>query len=104
MYHQHQKKQQINSQKKTHRKDIAFYEIEVYDNYYKEKWILYYLHKTLTKLYPNIQPIPRKTLFKIKNSDALENRKKHSKRKDIESNESFKNFFRNQSTFSRFNI
>ena len=46
----------------------------------------------MTKLYPNIPPIPRKTLFKIKNSDALENRKKHSKRKDIESNESFKNF------------
>ena len=37
MYHQHQKKQQINSQKKTHRKDIAFYEIEVYDNYSKER-------------------------------------------------------------------
>ena len=79
MYHQHQKKQQINSQKKTHRKDIAFYEIEVYDNYSKER--LDFLHKTLTKLYPNIPPIPRKTLFKIKNSDALENRKKTFKKK-----------------------
>ena len=56
--------------------------------------------------------MPGKTLFKIKNRDALENRKKQlefflkecAKRKDIESNESFKNFFRNQSTFSRFNI
>jgi hypothetical protein len=54
----------------------------------------------LTKLYPNIPPIPRKTLFKIKNSDTLDNRKKQlelfikecAKRKDIESNESFKNF------------
>ena len=55
MYHQHQKKQQINSQKKTHRKDIAFYEIEVYDNYSKER--LDFLHKTLTKLYPNIPKI-----------------------------------------------
>ena len=43
--------------------------------------------------------MPGKTLFKIKNRDALENRKKQLelflkgcvKRKDIESNESFKN-------------
>ena len=102
MYHQHQKKQQINSQKKTHRKDIAFYEIEVYDNYSKER--LDFLHKTLTKLYPNIPPIPRKTLFKIKNSDALENRKKNSKRKDIESNKRLKNLLRNQKKITRINI
>jgi WD40 repeat protein len=88
-------------------KTVTFYKIEVYDNYSKERWILEkryseidFLHKTLTKLYPNIPPMPGKTLFKIKNRDALENRKKQlefflkecAKRKDIESNESFKNF------------
>ena len=87
-------------------KTVTFYKIEVYDNYSKERWILEkryseidFLHKTLTKLYPNIPPMPGKTLFKIKNRDALENRKKQlefflkecAKRKDIESNESFKN-------------
>ena len=100
-------------------KTVTFYKLEIYDNYSKERWILDkryseidLLHKTLSKLYPNIPPMPGKTLFKIKNREALENRKKLlevflkecAKRKDIESNESFKNFFRNQSTFSRFNI
>ena len=62
---------------KTNRKDITFYEIEVNDNYSKERWILEkryseidFLYKTLTNLYPNISPKPRKTLFKIKNRDA----------------------------------
>ena len=35
-----------------------------------------FLHKTLSKLYPNIPPMPGKTIFKIKNRDALESRKK----------------------------
>jgi len=93
--------------KKTHSNDITFYKIEINDNYSKERWILEkryteidFLHKIFTNLYPNISPITRKTLFKIKNHEALENRKKqielflkeYTKRKDIESNESFKNF------------
>ena len=57
------------------------------------------LHKTLSKLYPNIHPMYVKTLFK-KNIDALKNRKKQlelflrecKKRKDIKSNEYFKSF------------
>ena len=88
-------------------KTVTFYKLEVYDNYSKEKWILEkryseidLLHKTLSKLYPNIPPMPGKTLFKIKNRDALENRKKQlelflrecTKRKDIESNSYFKTF------------
>ena len=88
-------------------KTVTFYKIQVYDNYSKEKWILDkryseidLLHKTLSKLYPNIPPMPGKTLFKIKNRDALESRKKQlefflkecAKRKDIESNEYFKGF------------
>ena len=88
-------------------KTVTFYKLEIYDNYSKEKWILDkryseidLLHKTLSKLYPNIPPMPGKTLFKIKNRDALETRKKQlefflkecAKRKDIESNEYFKGF------------
>ena len=88
-------------------KTVTFYKLEIYDNYSKERWFLDkryseidLLHKTLSKLYPNIPPMPGKTLFKIKNRDALENRKKQlelflrecAKRKDIESNETFKTF------------
>jgi WD40 repeat protein len=88
-------------------KTVTFYKIEIYDNYSKESWFLDkryseidLLHKTLSKLYPNIPPMPGKTLFKIKDRDQLEKRKKQletflkecAKRKDIESNETFKNF------------
>ena len=58
-------------------KTVTFYKLEIYDNYSKERWELDkryseidYLHKTLTKLYPNIPPMPGKTLFKIKNRDS----------------------------------
>ena len=88
-------------------KTVTFYKIEVYDNYSKETWILEkryseidLLHKTLAKLYPNIPPMPGKTLFKIKDRDQLEKRKKQletflrecANRKDIISNESYKGF------------
>ena len=88
-------------------KTVTFYKIEIYDNYSKQNWVLEkryseidLLHKTLSKLYPNIPPMPGKTLFKIKDRDQLEKRKKQletflkecAKRKDIESNVHFKNF------------
>ena len=88
-------------------KTVTFYKVEIYDNYSKESWILEkryseidLLHKTLAKLYPNIPPMPGKTLFKVKDRDQLEKRKKQletflkecAKRKDIESNDNFKNF------------
>ena len=88
-------------------KTVTFYKLEIYDNYSKENWILEkryseidHLHKTLSKLYPNIPPMPGKTLFKVKDRDQLEKRKKQletflkecAKRKDIESNEYFKGF------------
>ena len=64
-------------------KTVTFYKIEIYDNYSKESWFLEkryseldLLHKTLSKLYPNIPPMPGKTLFKIKDRDQLEKRKK----------------------------
>ena len=88
-------------------KTVTFYKIEVYDNFSKETWYLEkryseidFLHKTISKLYPNIPPMPGKTLFKIKDRDQLEKRKKQletflrecANRKDIVSNESFKGF------------
>jgi len=88
-------------------KTVTFYKIEIYDNISKESWFLDKryseidaLHKTLSKLYPNIPPMPGKTLFKIKDKDQLEKRKKQlevflkecAKRKDIESNGCFKAF------------
>jgi len=94
-------------EKYVNAKCVTFYKIEVYDNYSKENWILEKryseidsLHKTISKLYPNIPPMPGKTLFKIKDRDQLEKRKKQletflkecSNRKDIVSNESFKAF------------
>jgi len=64
-------------------KTVTFYKIEVYDNFSKETWNLEkryseidLLHKTINKLYPNIPPMPGKTLFKIKDRDQLEKRKK----------------------------
>ena len=63
-------------------KTVTFYKIEVYDNYSKETWVLEkryseidFLHKTISKLYPNIPPMPGKTLFKVKDRDQLEKRK-----------------------------
>jgi WD40 repeat protein len=88
-------------------KTVTFYKIEVYDNFSKDTWYLEkryseidLLHKTISKLYPNIPPMPGKTLFKIKDRDQLEKRKKQletflrecTNRKDIVSNESFKGF------------
>ena len=64
-------------------KTVTFYRIEVYDNFSKETWNLEkryseidLLHKTISKLYPNIPPMPGKTLFKVKDRDQLEKRKK----------------------------
>ena len=88
-------------------KTVTFYKIEVYDNFSKETWYLEkryseidLLHKTISKLYPNIPPMPGKTLFKIKDRDQLEKRKMQletflkecANRKDIVSNDSFKTF------------
>ena len=86
---------------------VTFYKIQVFDNLSKENWIIEkryseidLLHKTISKLYPNIPPMPGKTLFKIKNKDQLDKRKEQLElflrecinRKDIESNEAFKTF------------
>ena len=86
---------------------VTFYKIQIYDNFSKESWVLEkryseidFLHKTISKLYPNIPPMPGKTLFKVKNKEQLDKRKNQLEtflkecinRKDIESNEAFKTF------------
>ena len=86
---------------------VTFYKIQIFDNLSKENWIIEkryseidLLHKTISKLYPNIPPMPGKTFFKIKNKDQLDKRKDQLElflrecinRKDIESNEAFKTF------------
>ena len=60
-------------EKYVDRKTVTLYKIEIYDNYSKESWFLDkryseidLLHKTLSKLYPNIPPMKGKTLFKNK--------------------------------------
>lgn len=88
-------------------KTVTFYKINVYDNYSKQSWTIEKryseidsLHKSLIKLYPNIPPMPGKTIFKIKDKDGLQKRQKQletflkacANRKDIVSNETFKVF------------
>lgn len=88
-------------------KTVTFYKINIYDNYSKENWTLEKryseidnLHKQLSKLYPNIPPMPGKTLFRVKEKEALEKRQKQlqvflqecANRKDIISNDYFKGF------------
>ena len=88
-------------------KTVTFYNINVYDNFSKQKWVLEKrysefetLHKNISKLLPSIPPIPGKSLFKITAYDALTKRrlqldsflKECNKRKDIVSNEYYKTF------------
>ena len=86
---------------------VTFYTVNVYDNYSRKKWTLSkrysefeFLHKNLSKLISNVPTIPGKTLFKMKSSDALTNRKNHLEsflyecvnRKDIMASEYLKDF------------
>lgn len=88
-------------------KTVTFYKINVYDNFSKQNWTIEKryseidaLHKSLVKLYPNIPPMPGKSIFKLKNKDDLIKRQKQlelflkscANRKDIVSNENFKTF------------
>ena len=88
-------------------KTVTFYLINITDNYSKEKWTLEKryseidnLYKSLLKILPNIPSIPGKTLFKITDFNQLQQRriqlenflKTCSQRKDITTNDSFKNF------------
>ena len=52
-------------------KTVIFYKIEIYDNFSRETWYLEkryseidLLHKTISKLYPNIPPMPGKNFLK----------------------------------------
>lgn len=86
---------------------ITFYKILVFDNLLRKKWIINKryseidsLHKILSKIYPNIPPMPGKTFFKVKEKEALEKRKgkletflkECANREDIVKNETFTSF------------
>lgn len=95
------------SEKYVDGKTITFYNVNVSNNFTKQKWTLdkrysefEYLHRNISKIFPNIPPIPGKSVFKITSYDALLKRrlslevflKACTERKDILSNDSFTHF------------
>ena len=95
------------SEKYIDQKTVTFYTIEITSNITKNIWKLEKrysefksLHDILSKIHPNIPPIPKTTLFKVKSSDALTKRKELLEkflrsciqRRDILLNENFLNF------------
>ena len=88
-------------------KTITFYKVNITNNFSKQNWTLEkrysefeYLYKTLVAIVPNVPIIPGKSLFRVTAYDALTKRrlqleafiKECANRKDILSNETFKNF------------
>jgi WD40 repeat protein len=95
------------SERNIDKKNITFYNIEVYNNYSKQKWSLEKrynefndLRDKLAKLLPNVPILPGKTMFKVTSYDGLNKRKLQLEqflkecvaRKDIMTSESFKDF------------
>ena len=95
------------SEKYVNDKIVTFYKIEVYDISSKENWEvdkryseIDSLHKTISKLHPDIPPMPGKTFFKLKDKEKIEKRKKQlefflnecAKKSEILSNADFKKF------------
>ena len=63
-------------------KTITFYKVNITNNFSKQTWTLEkrysefeYLYKTLTKIVPNVPPIPGKSVFKVTAYDALTKRR-----------------------------
>ena len=88
-------------------KTITIYKVNITNNFSKQNWTLEkrysefeYLYKTLVAIVPNVPIIPGKSLFRVTAYDALTKRrlqleafiKECANRKDILSNDSFKNF------------
>ena len=88
-------------------KVVTFFNINVYDNFSRTKWVLSKrysefeaLYKNLSKLITNVPTIPGKSFFKITSKDSLEKRRSHLEkflhecvnRKDIMASEHIKNF------------
>ena len=88
-------------------KVVTFFNINVYDNFSRTKWVLSkrysefeVLYKNLSKLITNVPTIPGKSFFKLTSKDSLEKRRSHLEkflhecvnRKDIMASEHIKNF------------
>lgn len=88
-------------------KSVTFYTLNITNNYSHKSWQVEKrynefdaLYKQLFSLLPSVPTIPKKTLFTLKTSSAIEERKKQLQsflvqcvnRKDILSNPDFKNF------------
>lgn len=95
------------TEKYIEKNTITFYNVEVYNNYSKQKWLLEKrysefesLFKALGKIVPNVPQMPGKTIFKVTSYDGLTKRRVQLEkflrecvlRKDIVSNETFKDF------------
>lgn len=95
------------SEKYMDKKNITYFNIEVYNNFSKQKWGMEKrysefddLYKAMSKLLPNIPQLPGKSFFKITSYDGLNKRKNQLEqflkdcvsRKDIVNNESFRDF------------
>ncbi len=95
------------SERYIDKKTVTFYNIEVYNNFSKQKWELEKrfsqfddLHKALSKLLPNIPSLPKKTFWRVSNYEDLNKRKSQLEqflkdcvnRKDIVNSETFRDF------------
>jgi hypothetical protein len=95
------------SEKNIDKKNVTYYNIEVYNNYSKQKWGLEKrynefsdLRERLAKLLPNVPQLPGKTMFKVTSYEGLNKRKQQLDqflkecvlRKDIMTSEAFKEF------------
>ncbi len=93
--------------KNLDKKNVTYYNIEVYNNYSKQQWGVEKrynefndLRDKLVKLLPNIPALPGKTMFKVTSYDGLTKRKLQLEqflqscvqRKDIMTSEAFKEF------------
>jgi hypothetical protein len=95
------------TEKYLDKKNVVFYNIEVYNNYSKIKWPLEKrysqfedLREALAKLLSGVSTLPGKSFFKVSSIDALNKRKISLElflrdcvtRKDIMTNETFREF------------
>jgi WD40 repeat protein len=89
------------------KKNVTFYNVEVYNNFSKQRWSLEKrynefneLRDKMVKLLPNLPSLPGKTMFKVTSYDGLTKRKQQLEqflqscvlRKDIMTNQAFKDF------------
>jgi hypothetical protein len=89
------------------KKNVTFYNVEVYNNFSKQRWSLEKrynefneLRDKMVKLLPNLPNLPGKTMFKVTSYDGLTKRKQQLEqflqscvlRKDIMTNQAFKDF------------